>query len=360
MDLLLIILVQRKKARQQKSPVSRGKKGAANKGGKGKAGNGKALPKRRKATNQDNLFLKSRGWKDGVDRIGLMILDNLMRHDAIEERLNDPAFKVSHEPQIENQGKGRKETQLQKLYANIPEHSNMQDAKSDKAKLAKASRSFGYAQVKAVDGKWLVKGMHSTLYHHQLLGAQWMVSRELSLEPPHGGILADSMGLGKTVQTLACMVGNPPSATDIARNRKTTLIVVPSAVVGQWMEEIRTHVLESTFPRILHYKASFKIPIAYLQDSDIILTSYTEVMRQFPYPDQESRDRISGMGCKKWWKEARQKMGDLHKVTWYRVVLDEAHAIKNNTAQTSLACQNLKSVFRWCLTGTPLLNRLEE
>jgi SNF2 family DNA or RNA helicase len=53
-------------------------------------------------------------------------------------------------------------------------------------------------------------------------------------------------------------------------------------------------------------------------------------------------------------------LGNLHLVNWYRVVLDEAQAIKNNSARTSLACQKLKSVYRWCLTGTPLLNRLEE
>jgi hypothetical protein len=60
--------------------------------------------------------------------------------------------------------------------------------------LKEASRSFGYAKVKAQDGKWMIKGMNSTLYHHQLLGAQWMLKRELSSQPPHGGLLADSMG----------------------------------------------------------------------------------------------------------------------------------------------------------------------
>ncbi len=91
-----------------------------------------------------------------------------------------------------------------------------------------------------------------------------------------------------------------------------------------------------------------------------MVTSYNEVMKQFPFPDKEGRMQIARVGYKAWWKGAIQNMGLLHRVNWYRVVLDEAQAIKNNAARTSLACQNLKSVYRWCLTGTPLLNRLEE
>jgi SNF2 family DNA or RNA helicase len=202
--------------------------------------------------------------------------------------------------------------------------------------------------------------MKSTLYHHQLLGAQWMVSRELSDSAPFVRLLADGMGLGKTVQTLACMVANQPEATDKARGIKATLIVVPSAVIDQWIEEIRSHVKHEVFPKILHYKSSSKIDIEVVKDLDVVLCSYQEVMKQFPYPDQKARDSIAQMGYKKWWKQACKNLGDLHKIEWYRVVLDEAHAIKNNSARTSLACQNLKSVYRWCLTGTPLLNRLEE
>ena len=33
---------------------------------------------------------------------------------------------------------------------------------------------------------------------------------------------------------------------------------------------------------------------------------------------------------------------------------------KNNSARTSLACQNLNAVYRWCLTASPLLNKLED
>jgi len=298
------------------------------------------------------------GRRSGADELGQMILEDLLLNDPISDRLQNPIFDVGDEVHID--GKQVKSTQFQKLFANIPAGGNKSAIRDDRRKLREASKSFGYAKVRAVGGKWLVKGMKSPLYHHQLLGAQWMVTRELSAEPPHGGLLADSMGLGKTVQTLACMVGNPPTPEDLARNVKATLIVVPAAVLDQWMDEIRFHAEEKVFRKIQKYKTSAQLSLAVLQDMNIVVTTYNEVMRQFPYPDKQARIEIESRGYQAWWKQALENVGDLHRVNWYRVVLDEAHAIKNNSARTSLACQNLKSVYRWCLTGTPLLNRLEE
>jgi SNF2 family DNA or RNA helicase len=85
-------------------------------------------------------------------------------------------------------------------------------------------------------------------------------------------------------------------------------------------------------------------------------------MKQFPYPTKADREIIAKNknGYEAWWKKALATLGPLHDIDWFRVVLDESQAIKNNNARTSMACQNLKSVYRWCLTGTPLLNRLEE
>lgn len=344
----------RKKAQKQKAKGGKGGKAAAKGKAAGKKGKGAGLADIPQAPAR-RYDISSRS---GIDEIGQRMINDLMNNDPIADRLQNPIFDVDPEPEM--QGANKKSTQLQRLLANIPEGSSDKGARSDKAKLQQASRSFGFAKVKAVDGKWLIKGMKSTLYHHQLLGAQWMIERELSDEAPFGGLLADGMGLGKTVQTLACMVGNPPSERDRLRGVNATLIVVPSSVIEQWLDEIRNHTEIAKFPKIMRYKASAKIPIEVLRDLDIVVCSYQEVMRQFPFPDQKDRDLIANTGYKKWWKKASRSMGDLYKIYWYRVVLDEAHAIKNNSARTSLACQNLRSIFRWCLTGTPLLNRLEE
>jgi SNF2 family DNA or RNA helicase len=200
-----------------------------------------------------------------------------------------------------------------------------------------------------------------------------MVSRELGPDKPHGGLLADVMGLGKTLETLATMVGNPPTMEDIKKRQKATLIVLPSSAIKQWMEEIRTHVEERIFPRVMHYKASKEIPIVSIEDCDIVLTSYTEVMRSYSYPSQEDMDSWSTEeGIKRWRLKYLEIVGDLHKIHWYRIVLDEAlvedisnffphclqsnrHAIKNYKSRTSLACQSLRGQFRWALSGKYLL-----
>jgi len=245
-----IWLAQRKKAPGGKpcAPQTRVKKGSTAKG-KTKTKN---MPNPKPKVKLDSYSSYSGyGQSYGNDAIAQRILSDLIENDPISDRVRNPVFDTSSEPQMEEKIKG---TQLQRLFANIPEGSSENTARSDKRKLQEASKSFGFAKVKARDGKWLVKGMKSTLYHHQLIGAQWMLSRELSHNAPYGGLLADSMGLGKTVQALACMVGNPPSADDQKRGLNATLIVVPSSVVNQWMTEIQVHTEEKTFPRIRKYQ----------------------------------------------------------------------------------------------------------
>jgi hypothetical protein len=189
---------QKKKGRGGNATSSRRKPSAAAKGkGKEKASSKKAKGKKGTVKNGESL-LRTGNYNrySGTDDVGNMILEDLMTNDPISDRLQNPIFNV--EPEAPMPGQHRKESQFQMLFANIPtgdgSKANVKSVKSDKKALKEASRSFGYAQVKAQDGKWIIKGMKSTLYHHQLLGAQWMVQRELSSQPPHGGLLADSMG----------------------------------------------------------------------------------------------------------------------------------------------------------------------
>lgn len=97
-----------------------------------------------------------------------------------------------------------------------------------------------------------------------------------------------------------------------------------------------------------------------LKSHDIILTTYGEVMKSYPRHDppiecQTAEEKIA------WWKEIYEKRrGVLHEIHFKRVVLDEAQAIKNHQSRTSIACRALRACHKWALSGTPILNGLEE
>ncbi|EJT51115.1 hypothetical protein A1Q1_07710 [Trichosporon asahii var. asahii CBS 2479] len=50
----------------------------------------------------------------------------------------------------------------------------------------------------------------------------------------------------------------------------------------------------------------------------------------------------------------------MHAFEWFRVILDEAHNIKERTTNAAKAAFALKAKYRWCLSGTPLQNRVGE
>jgi len=54
------------------------------------------------------------------------------------------------------------------------------------------------------------------------------------------------------------------------------------------------------------------------------------------------------------------RMSVLHSLCWWRIVLDEAHAIKSRSSQTAAAAFSLTGIHRWALSGTPLQNRVGE
>jgi SNF2 family DNA or RNA helicase len=93
--------------------------------------------------------------------------------------------------------------------------------------------------------RWQINSFKSQLYNHQVVGVSWMLRREFSPQLPYGGILGDTMGLGKTVQILACMAHNPPLLqeypTDHPYKTKATLIIAPACALNQWKNEILIH-----------------------------------------------------------------------------------------------------------------------
>lgn len=259
----------------------------------------------------------------------------------------------------------------------------------------------------------------SKLFLHQKEGLGWLVSREnpselppfweekngvyvnvltnfqtgTRPEPLRGGIFADDMGLGKTLTLLSLIAfdksthvvhsssniagedddkmseehsiaygkksksgkgsrkadssGKKRKAEDLISNRKgkrhaldnfsslepkTTLIVCPPSVFSSWILQLEEHTVKSTFKVYIYYGERTK-DAKELQKHDIVLTTYSTLA------SEESWDK-----------------SPIKNIEWRRVILDEAHVIRNSNTQQSHAVTKLNAKRRWAITGTPIHN----
>ncbi|CAE6516136.1 unnamed protein product [Rhizoctonia solani] len=181
------------------------------------------------------------------------------------------------------------------------------------------------------------EGLKVTLLPFQQESLYWMRKQEQG--PWSGGMLADEMGMGKTIQTLALFVSD---------RRKPNLVVAPTVALMQWRNEIEAHT--EGFKVYMFHGGSREKNIKELSKYDVVLTTYAVMESSF-------RKQVSGFKRK---GEIVKEKSPLHAVKWCRIILDEAHNIKERSTNTSKAAFELKSDYKWCLSGTPLQNRVGE
>ncbi|KAF5384216.1 hypothetical protein D9615_003378 [Tricholomella constricta] len=232
-----------------------------------------------------------------------------------------------------------------------------------------------------------VKGFREDikLLPHQIIGRAWMRDREDVTKKRMGGILADDMGLGKTIQTLTRIVEGRARKSDRDDGwSATTLVICPLALVGQWADEIAKMAVDVTVHKH-HGPSRTSDPLA-LRKFRVVVTTYDVVKSEYEAymstakdesqtkltskkktADSSDDDDSSGPAehfgrtiASKTKKSKWNKKAALFGVQWWRVVLDEAHNIKNEKTKGAIACCELNAKFRWCLTGTPMQNSVVE
>ncbi|KAM4067309.1 DNA repair protein RAD5A [Hirsutella rhossiliensis] len=181
------------------------------------------------------------------------------------------------------------------------------------------------------------------------------VSQDASPPAWSGGILADEMGLGKTLQMIALIAaGKQPQEQfqpHILKPKaalrqpscvaRATLVVVPLNVMAVWESQLESHLHSGTLSWARHHRQNKILNPPTSAWPDIVLTTYSTVQAEFK--------RREGMCAG----------GVLFDKYWRRIILDEAHQVRNQIA-TSTAIASLKALSRWAITGTPIQNSVTD
>lgn len=152
-----------------------------------------------------------------------------------------------------------------------------------------------------------------------------------------------------------CLVAMKPVPTG------ATLIISPSSICHQWVEEINRHVRCSSL-QVLVYQGVKKhgfIQPHVLAKQDVVITTYDVLRSELNYVDIPHSNSEDGRRFRNQ-KRYMAVPSPLVAVEWWRVCLDEAQMVECTTAKAAEMALRLTSINRWCVSGTPVQRGLED
>lgn len=177
----------------------------------------------------------------------------------------------------------------------------------------------------------------------QLEGLDWMVKQEKTHYK--GGLLGDEMGMGKTIQAVSLIMSDFPA-------KDPTLVVVPPVALLQWSNEIADYTDGKLKVHVYHGSNSKSKGMAVkdFKKFNVVIISYNTLESMY-------RKETKGWGRG---EDLVKEDSPVHAIHFHRLILDEAHSIKSRNTGVAKACFALKGNYKWCLSGTPVQNRIGE
>lgn len=163
------------------------------------------------------------------------------------------------------------------------------------------------------------KNLDSVMRNYQKTGYRWL---KMLKENSFGGILADDMGLGKSLQVIALLCSE----------KSHSIIVCPTTLILNWVSEIKKFAPHLKVLAVSGSADDRQKMIAKSEDYDVVITSYDLIRRDV----------------------------DMYEQTFDFAIADEAQFIKNPETKNAISVKKLKSKHRFALTGTPIENHLGE
>lgn len=222
--------------------------------------------------------------------------------------------------------------EIEKGVISLPKYRSLPlDASLSSMELLKVERDTDFKSlVKAIknvkDSDFKVPAMQKPiLRNYQKVGYRWL---KTMASYGFGGILADDMGIGKTLQVITLFedekINHPESCS---------IVICPSSLILNWESEIAKFSPDLKALVVSGNAQTRALAIKDYQNYDVLITSYDYLKR-----DIELYENI----------------------TFKYQILDEAQYIKNTATKNAICVKQIKSLNKFALTGTPIENSLAE
>ncbi|KAI8916101.1 helicase, partial [Gorgonomyces haynaldii] len=170
---------------------------------------------------------------------------------------------------------------------------------------------------------------------HQREGVKFLYNCVMGLDPEiQGAILADAMGLGKTIQTIALVWTLLKQSPYSGPACKRVLIVCPASLLQNWKNEFKK------------WLGDYRIHVYVTDPSQKTIRDFTN--------GRLNQVLIIG------YEKMRSLEQEIAKSQFDMIVCDEGHRLKNNDLKAFSILSNLKAKKRIILSGTPIQNDLSE